>query len=50
MNKELISEIIAYIEKMEQEMEWEAGAGKDLSVLISEGRMPDIYHKLKDKL
>ena len=50
MNKELIKEIIAYIEKMEQKMEWEAGGGEDLSALIRKGYMPDIYYTLKGKL
>jgi len=43
---ELINEIIAYIEEVEQKMENEWGYFRELSDLIEKKEMPDVYYKL----
>jgi hypothetical protein len=46
VEKELIHEIIAYIEGTEQMMESEWGMCRGLKALIEEKEMPEIYYKL----
>jgi hypothetical protein len=46
MDKDLLEEIIAYIEKMEKDWEWERGDCKELQELIESGEMPELYYKL----
>lgn len=46
MKQELINEIIAYIEEVEQKMENEWGSFREVSELIEKKEMPDVYYKL----
>jgi len=46
MKQELINEIIAYIEEVEEKKENEWGYFRELSDLIEKKEMPDVYYKL----
>ena len=46
MDKELINDIIEYIESSEEEAYWQRGNCGSLEDLIKNGEMPEIYDKL----
>lgn len=50
MDKELILEIIAYIEDMEEVIDWEFGACRNFNEILKDDDVPDIYFKLKELL
>lgn len=47
MNKELIKEIIDYVEFQEKLVENEVGRGRNFDELVKDGYVPEFYFKLK---
>lgn len=52
MKKQLIEDIVKYVEEMEVNIDGEWGLGRDLEELLADEDeyMPDFYYKLKDML
>ena len=50
MNKELIEEMIEYIEGMEKKVDGEWGDCREVDELIKDNDMPELYFKLKELL
>ena len=48
MDKELIIEILEYIENMEEVVESDRFGGRTFEQVVADGDAPDIYHKLKE--
>lgn len=48
VDKELIENIIKYIEQVEDKIEWEFGGCRELEEIIEVGDMPEIYYQLKE--
>jgi hypothetical protein len=44
--KQLLDEMINYIEETDQQIEWERGSGRSLDEVKAAKDMPDIYYKL----
>jgi hypothetical protein len=50
MKKELMQEIMNYIEATEQTLEWEFGSCRELEEMIEQDSMPDVWKKLRGLL
>jgi len=48
MDKELIKEILKYIEFVEEQIDGEWGSGRDTEELIEIGKMPELYYTLRN--